>query len=398
MEKLHQKSNLILEHISTEHVRGLYEQIEWKDRLIGILGARGTGKTTLLLQRIKLIHGFGQEAIYVSMDDLYFMEHSLVAFAEQFRQQGGKYLFIDEIHKYPNWARELKNIYDFYQDLKIVFTGSSVIDIIRQDVDLSRRALQYELGGLSFREYLIFENVAAFPKIELSDLLKNHGDIARTILKKIKPLKHFPHYLKHGYYPFFIENLNTYHLKLEQVVRLVIENDLRFIEGFDWHNTRKVHQLLTILASNVPFKPNITKLSERIGVERNTLVHYIHYLEKARLINNLSATGKSISTLQKPDKILLENPNLHFLFSQENLNKGSQREAFFLNQLVNAKFEVSLPTKGDFLVNEQWLFEVGGKSKNNAQIEGIKNAYIVADEIETGVANKLPLWLFGFLY
>jgi predicted AAA+ superfamily ATPase len=398
MEKITAKSNHLVQAQLLNFKRSLSDKIDWNDRLISIVGARGTGKTTLLLQHIKEKYGVSNKAVYLSMDDIYFTENKLIDFIDRFVQFGGIALFIDEVHKYPDWAREIKNAYDFHQQLRIVFTGSSIIDMNRQNVDLSRRSVQYELTGLSFREYLNFTQVGNFPILKLSDLLENHVQISSEINAKIKPLIHFNEYLKNGYYPFFSENIATYPIKLEQVVRLIIENDLQFIEGFDPHNARKMHQLLYILAGNVPFKPNISKLSEKIGIHRNTLVQYIHYLEVAKLVNSLSSKGISVSILQKPEKLFLENTNLQHVLAPEAPNKGSLRESFFLNQLKNAGHQVALPLQGDFLIDQKYLFEIGGKDKSQQQIKGVNQAFIAADDIETGGFNKIPLWLFGLLY
>ena len=398
MDKILEKSAILIKNQENRFVRSLMEKIDWSDRLIGILGARGTGKTTLLLQRQKQEYGLTQKAVYLTLDDIYFTENRLVDFANAFYQQGGKALFIDEVHKYPGWAQEIKNIYDFNKELRIVFTGSSITDMLRQHADLSRRAVQYELPGLSYREYLQFISVNTTPVISLPELIKNHYEIALDLSAKFKPLQYLQSYWQSGYYPFFTENVNTYAIRLEQVVKLIIENDLRFIEGFDQANTRKIYQLLYDLATNVPFKPNVTKLSAKIGVHRNTLVQYLYYLEKARLINSLTASGKSTSTLQKPDKIYLENTNLHFVFSPEQANTGTLRESFFLNQLRNAGHNISLPLKTDFHVDEKYFFEVGGKDKKISQLDKNKFSYVVSDDIEVGALNKIPLWLFGFLY
>ncbi len=398
MEQILLKSNLLVQNQETEFIRSLSSKIDWSDRLIGILGARGTGKTTLLLQRLKQQFGINPRAAYITLDDIYFTENKLVDVAESFRQQGGQFLFIDEVHKYPDWAREIKNLYDTYKDLNIVFTGSSITDMLRQNADLSRRAIQYELPGLSYREYLKFSKVIDVPALALNDVLENHAALAAKLTSQFKPLKHLPAYLRTGYYPFFAENLNTYPVRIEQLVKMIIETDLRFIEGFDPANTRKIYQLLYILATNVPFKPNVTKLSEKIGLHRNTLVQYLHYLDKAKLINSLIAAGKSISTLQKPDKIYLENTNLHYALAPQTVDKGTLRESFIMNQLVNAKYRVALPVEGDFQINETYILEVGGKDKTASQLKNVKNSFVVADDIETGVNNKIPLWLFGFLY
>lgn len=398
MERIRVKSLHLQSETYTGYVRQLYQHVDWSDRLIGVLGARGTGKTTLLLQRLKLSHKNPDTALYISMDDIYFSTHTLIEFAETFRMQGGKTLFIDEVHKYPSWAREIKNLYDTYSDLQMIFTGSSVIDIHLQEADLSRRAVFYELTGLSFREFLYFKGIYSSVHFTLEEILQNHSEIALKMNKEFRPIPHFQDYLDHGYYPFFKENLNTYFIRIEQVIRFIVETELRFVDGFDVNNTNKVLQLLSILSENVPFKPNISKLSEKIGISRQTVVQYLHYLEKARLINTLNAAGVSISTLQKPEKIYLENPNLHRAIASTIPNPGSRRESFLLNQLRNAKHEVSLPNHGDFLVNRKYTIEVGGKNKGNEQLKGIEQAYFAADNMEIGVGNKIPLWLFGFLY
>ena len=397
MEKLIEKSNRLIQNTSLDFQREALRSIKWDWRMNSIIGARGVGKTTLLLQRAKMAHGAGTEAIYVSMDDIYFTENRLVDFADSFYKTGGKALYLDEVHKYPGWARELKNIYDGYPDLKVNFTGSSIIELLKQDVDLSRRAILYELTGLSFREYLKLNGLLDFDKIELEGLLDNHLEIAGEIIGQIRPLQHFAEYLKTGYYPYFLEGKEFYQDRLEQSIRLVIENDLNFIPGYDPRNARKIYQLFYILATNVPFKPNISKLSERIGVHRNTLTQYFYHLEKTRLIHTLLPAGISISILQKPEKIFLHNTNIAYAISPKNIDTGNLRETFLLNQL-KPKHEVTLPKKGDFFVDEIFTFEVGGASKTKAQIRDVPDSFVVSDGIELGTNYRMPLWLFGFLY
>jgi predicted AAA+ superfamily ATPase len=254
------------------------------------------------------------------------------------------------------------------------------------------------MPGLSFREFLQFIDAGNFAAVSLKDIVEKHVELAADISSAIKPLQHFPDYLRYGYYPFFKENITTYSLRLEQVIKMVIENDLQFVEGFSTANTRKVYQLLYLLSVSVPFKPNVSKLSEKIGITRNTLLQYMHYLDKAELINMLSAAGRSTSILQKPDKLYLENTNLQFTLSPNTADKGTLRETFFLNQHLNAGHQVGLHNKGDFWVNDHYVFEVGGRTKDGAQIKDVPNAYIVADEIEIGALNKIPLWLFGMMY
>lgn len=398
MEALLRKSSILVRDQGLDFIRSAARRIDWSDRLIGIMGARGTGKTTLLLQRLKEQHGMSGDGVYITLDDLYFSGNSFIGFAEAFRQSGGKALYIDEVHKYPDWAREIKNLYDTWKDLHIVFTGSSVTDILRQHADLSRRVVRYELPGLSFREYLAFGKIMDQSPLELGEIFRNHAALSAELTRSFQPLKHLRDYLQFGYYPFFAENRKTYHIRLEQVVKMIIETDLRYIEGFDGSNIRKVYQLLYILATNVPFKPNISALSAKTGIHRNTLVQYLQHLERARLVNLLHPAGNSISTLQKPGKIYLENTNLQFALSPSSVNPGTLRETFLLNQLLSAGHAVGVPAEGDFRINEEFTVEVGGKDKTAGQLGNRKKAYVVADDIETGVLNKIPLWLFGFMY
>lgn len=400
MQELLQKSDRLIDAAPLQLQRKIPGNINWEWRLNSIVGARGTGKTTLLLQRAKGLKTQKQEVLYVSLDDLYFTENNLVGLAKKFEQSGGKYLFVDEVHKYPGWARELKNIYDTYPGLILAFSGSSILEIFRQDVDLSRRALIYELPGLSFREFLAFAGIADFQPVPLADILRAHREIALNIANKIKPLQHFKTYLQSGYYPFFVEENRDYAQTLEQIIHLVVETDLSFMEGYDPSYSRKMLQLLRVIAGTAPFKPNISKLSERIGINRATLLNYLRFLEKARLVALLNQPEKSISVLQKPDKIFLNNPNLYYVLNPANISVGSMRETFFQSQL-NVVAEVSLHPKTDFLVfydNRQYAFEVGGSSKKPTQIQQLDNAFLALDDIETGFSNQIPLWLFGFLY
>jgi len=276
-----------------------------------------------------------------------------------------------------------------------VFTGSSIVELLKQEVDLSRRALLYELHGLSFREYLQLKAGVSYETIDLPDLLNNHRELSADIVQRTPPFEYFEGYLEHGYYPFFLEGVSFYKERLEQSVRLVIEGDLDFIPGYDPRNARKIYQLFYILASNVPFKPNVTKLSEKIGVHRNTLVQYLHHLQRARLINTLYPAGHSISTLQKPEKIFLQNTNIAFAIAPNQVGSGSLRETFVFTQL-QSKHELRLPKHGDFLVDDNITLEVGGSEKKKSQIRDIPNAYRVLDGIEIGGEDRIPLWLFGF--
>ncbi|MBK1440725.1 ATP-binding protein [Parapedobacter sp. ISTM3] len=397
MDILKEKSAILLRQTELGFQRSLLQRINWQNRLIGILGARGAGKTTLMLQRMKMLDVADDEKLYISLDDLYFTSHTLVETAEAFRKSGGRYLFVDEVHKYDGWARELKNLYDFYRDIHVVFTGSSIIEMLSLEVDLSRRAHIHHLAGFSFREFLSFEYQVEQPAVSLEDVLENHVALA-VELNDMKPIKVFGQYLAYGYYPYYKEDLAGYPLQLANVVNLTIAYDLAFIEDIDKQQTRKINQLLASLATQVPFKPNISALAKTIGMSRTTLIQYLHYLEKAKLIQLVYLEGKGLGPLEKPGKLLLDNPNLFYALSTQPKNAGSIRESFFVNQLRNAGQRVDLAKQGDFIVDSQYVFEVGGAKKNFNQIADMPNAYVAADDIEVGNGHKIPLWLFGMLY
>ncbi|WP_218155010.1 ATP-binding protein [Pedobacter insulae] len=379
-------------------IRSAMEEIHWEARLIGIKGARGIGKTTLLLQYIKLHHSKSlAETLYVSLDSIWFNTHSLVELASKFELAGGKYLFLDEVHKYPGWAQELKNIYDDYPTLKIVFTGSSLLEILNSRADLSRRAIVYRMQGFSFREYLSMETGIVFDKLSLENILANHLGLATTIIEKIKPFQHFGNYLKYGYYPFYKEQLALYDMRLGEVINMVLEIELPLLRGVELAYINKLKQLLVVIAKSSPFVPNISKLSEKIIINRATLLAYIHYLDEVDLTRNLYKDAHGTSALQKPSKVFLENTNIIYTLAQENTNTGNLRETFFANQL-SFKHRITYTGQGDFLVDDKYTFEIGGKDKSGKQLKGVHDSFIVADNILSGHGNKIPLWLFGFLY
>ncbi|HWK56656.1 MAG TPA: AAA family ATPase [Parapedobacter sp.] len=397
MDILREKSAILLSQAEMGFQRPLLSRINWQNRLIGLLGARGVGKSTLLLQRMRLLDVPPEEMLYVSLDDLYFATHSLVETAESFRKSGGRYLFIDEVHKYEGWARELKNLYDFYKDLQLVFTGSSIVEMLSLEVDLSRRAHVYHLPGLSFREFLLFEYGVHHDPIPLGQLFDEHVVLA-TALNSVKPVKLFEQYTAYGYYPFYKEDIKGYTNQLANVVNLTVAYDLAFIEDVDKQQIRKINQLLASLATQVPFKPNVSELAKTIGMGRVTLIQYLHYLEKARLVQQVYLEGKGLGPMEKPGKLLLDNPNLFHAISTQPKNEGSVRESFFVSQLRNAGHRVDLAKKGDFVLDGRYTIEVGGAKKSFRQLAGLDNAYIAADDIEVGNGNRVPLWLFGFLY
>ena len=373
-------------------------EINWNSRLIGIKGARGIGKTTLLLQYIKLnLSHETENTLYVTLDNIWFSNHSLIDLVDYFVKRGGKNLFLDEVHKYPNWSQELKNIYDDFPSLKVVFTGSSLLEILNARADLSRRASVYDMQGLSFREYLSIETGIQLETHSLEALLKNHLQIAEAIGSKLKPLHYFENYLKTGYYPFYKEDPDWYFISLHEIINLMLEIELPQLRGVDLAYIHKIKQLLLIISESVPFVPNVSKLSEKIGINRTTLLLYLHYLEEIGLTLNLFKASGGMSKLQKPDKIFLENTNLMMALSPKFANVGNMRETFFANQLSN-KHKISYAIQGDFLVDGIFIFEIGGKNKNTKQLKNLDNAFVAADNLEFGFNNTVPLWLFGFLY
>lgn len=397
MEDLLIKSETLANRTDLQFKRRLYEKINWQNRLIGVKGSRGTGKTTLLLQRLKSLGKPASEAAYFTLDDLYFTKHSLVDVATDFYKKGGKVLFLDEVHKYPNWAQHLKNLYDFYPDLQVVFTGSSIIDIARQEADLSRRALLYELPGLSYREYLAFEGILYAGSFSLIEILSENRPWQQLLSDGFRPLQYFQSYLASGYYPFFKEDPEGFTQRVQQLIRLIVEYDMAELQDFDIRNARKMLQLLYILAENVPFKPNLSALAEKSQIHRNSVNNYLYFLEQARLIRLLYAEGISVATRQKPEKIYLDNTNLAFALAHSQPDKGNLRETFFYNQL-SQDHTVRQSKAADFLIDGTYTFEVGGKNKQQKQIEGVQNSFVVKDDIESAWGNTIPLWVFGFLY
>ncbi|MBC8343280.1 MAG: ATP-binding protein [Bacteroidetes bacterium] len=396
MEKLRNDSINIINSIDTSFIRDFANTIDWKDRLIGIKGARGVGKTTLLLQYIKRNLPISQ-SLYVSLDNIYFSSNILVDLADEFVKTGGEYLILDEVHRYSNWSIEIKNIYDTHKNLKVIFTGSSILHIDHRKADLSRRVVFYEMPGFSLREYINIKTENAFGAVSFEDILKNHQELSIDITKNIKPIALYNDYNRIGYYPFFLENEATYHKKIEEIINVVMEIDIPQSFEISLQSIEKMKKLLYIISSSTPFKPNIVKLSEKIGATRNTIKTYLHYLERAKIIQLLQSDTKGVSILQKPEKIYLYHPNLMYAFTSEKSNIGTNRETFFYNQ-VGASENLTSSKRADFIVNDKYTIEVGGKNKDKSQISGIENAFIAADNIEHGFGNKIPLWLFGFLY
>ncbi len=389
MRTLYQKFETQLRNTPTDFKRYLYEKISWDSRMIGIIGARGVGKTTMILQYIKE-NLDSKKALYVSADDMYFGENKLFDLADEFYKSAGEYFFIDEIHKYPDWSRELKNMYDAFPMLKIIFTGSSVLDILKGSADLSRRAIIYKLQGLSFREYLkLFHQYESEP-YSLQQIINNDVKLAEIA----HPLPLFNDYLMRGYYPFGLEN--ELELRLGQIIVQSLETDIPQYANLNVGTSRKLKQLLSIIAESVPFKPNFSKISEIINVSRNSLEDYFSYMEKAGLIAQLRSDTGGIRSLGKVNKVYLDNPNIIFNLVGEKANIGNLRETFFFNQM-RVQNDVSASAKADFEI-EEYTFEIGGKNKQQTQIEKDGKSFVVKDDIEFGYRNVIPLWAFGFNY
>lgn len=380
------------------HKRSLMDAINWDSRLIGIRGARGVGKTTMLLQHIKERYGSNPDtALYASMDHLYFTRHSLLELAEEFHRRGGQCLYLDEVHKYEGWSREVKNIHDSLPEMQVVFTGSSLLNILNAEADLSRRCVSYEMQGLSFREYLSFRHGVSLPALSLDDILTHPLEASQEVMQACRPLKYFPHYLKHGYYPFFLEKNIDYLTQVQKVVNMILEIELPQLGNVDVANVRKLRSLLSVISCGVPFAVDISKMAKSAELNRNTILHYLAHMHRARLIHLLYSDIQNIKRMQKPDKIYMENTNLLHALALTNVETGTARETFFVNQL-SERHQVEYGQRADFIVDGRYTLEVGGPGKDGNQIADTPDAYIAADDMEYALGKKIPLWLFGFLY
>jgi predicted AAA+ superfamily ATPase len=392
MERLFATSQLLISRVDTTYVRDKHNEIDWNSRLVAILGARGTGKTTMILQHIRL-HNTTSQALYVMADDFYFTSHRLEELANKFMLLGGKYLYIDEIHKYKGWSTEIKNIYDKMPDLHVVYSGSSILDLEKGGADLSRRKLEYIMPGLSFREYLNISQGWNLPRYTLEEILAGKVDFP---YKEARPLQLFASYLREGYYPFFKEG--NYTMRLNGIIKQVVEDDVPKFADMEIASVQKLKKLLYILAQNVPFKPNYAKLERDLGISRNTLPKYMQYLEKAGLIGVLREKVQGIKLLEKIEKIYLNNPNEAYILSDETPNIGTLRETIFFAWL-RVEHLVSSSPVSDFEV-DGLTFEIGGKNKGKKQLATLPSdkAYVVKDDTEYVFQNFIPLWMFGFVY
>ena len=389
MERLHEWMIKLLAETDTAFVRYLYDQIDWSSRMIGLTGPRGVGKTTLILQRIKQTF-HEEQTLYATAEDFYFTDHRLLDLADDFVKHGGRRLFIDEIHKYRDWSRELKLMYDYYPELQIVFTGSSVLDIKKGVSDLSRRAVMHHMQGLSFREYLLLFHNISLPLYSLDEILAQKVSMPAGV--HLLPL--LADYLRHGYYPFAREG--DFERKMQQIINQTMESDIPLYAGMNVATGRKLKQLLSIISRSVPFKPNMTTIAASLAASRNNIADYLLYIEQAGMIAQLRDSTGGIRGLGKVEKIYLDNPNLAALLAENQPDKGNMRETFFMNQL-RVKYDVISSPVSDFQIADL-TFEIGGRHKGGKQIEHAANGYIVKDDIETGFRNTVPLWHFGLTY
>ena len=406
MDKLFERHDEYLSGTPMDFFRRFSEQIDWSLRLIVIKGPKGVGKSTLMQQYIKRhFSPDDRHVLYCSADSSYFANHTLVDTAESFYRIGGRHLFIDEVHKYEGWSTEVKDIYDLHRDLHLVLSGSSLLQINDGQTDLSRRMVEYQMPGLSLREFLRMDRGIDIEPISLEALLSSPNAYCNEVKRHCSPLEHFPRYLKQGYYPFYFESSTAYQSRLESVVNYIIDSELTRFRGLEVGNTRKIKALLKVLSQMVPYEVDIAKLSKNIGIQRPTTLKYLRNLEEAALIRRLFTDIDSVSDLQKPDKILLDNSNLLYTISDRLPEVGTVRETFFCNQLASAGHRVEYGglKSGDFRIDGEVVVEVGGRDKGFSQVKNETRAYVAADDIDSATSlsstsGKIPLWASGFLY
>ena len=390
-------SNRLIDETPTAFHRYLFPSIDWENRLVCVKGARGTGKTTILRQSAKERFGLDARAFYVSFDHYWFKTHSPLEFVEEVHKQGVTHLFIDEVHHFEHWQTIIKNITDFYSGMNVVYSGSSILKMDNREGDLSRRQMSYNLNGLSFREFLAYEGVLDPSPLTLEELLRGHVEIAMELVKNIRPIPLFERYLKTGYYPFYKTEHSGYYERVVETIDKVLDSDYPAVEDVTPATIRKTKKMLMVLAASCPQQPNMSALYRELETDRNQGLKMLSVLERAGLLALVPSGKDTLKNLSRPEKIFCDNPNImHALVSHA--NEGTIRETFFVNQLRSAGHEVVCAEKGDFLVDGRYLFEVGGPGKGFSQIKDIPDSFIAADDIETGFGNKIPLWLFGFLY
>ena len=376
-------------------------EINWDTPLLALRGSKGVGKSTIMLQYIKQHYSISDRTVlYCSCDGAYFASHTLLDLVSQFYKNGGKHLFLDEIHKYPNWSREIKEIYDLYPSMRIVISGSSLLSLQEGDADLSRRCVNHDIQGLSFREFLHFYHGIDVPKYSLEQLLANPWPLVEEVNDKCRPLQYFQDYLQYGYYPYYLQlkNIIDYNTTIEQVVGYIVDDELPRICKVDVQNTRKIKALINILAISVPYEIDVKRLSIQSALQRTTVLEYFNYLNKAKILNLLYSDYYNAKKMQKPDKILMDNSNMLYALASQPVNIGTVRETFAVNQLSRSHLVEYAKIGGDLRVDGKYVFEIGGADKDFAQIADMPDSYILADDIEYPSGNKLPLWIIGFLY
>lgn len=378
-----------LRRTPTEFYRYMYDKILWNDRMIGLLGPRGVGKSTMVKQHLLRQPDINQW-LYVSADNSYFFKHTLIELVDEWIKENGRHIIIDGIHKYSGWSRELKQIYDTHPDFQVIFTGSSILDIHQGASDLSRRALMFSMQGLSFREYLKMYHNIDFPVYSLEDILRNRI----TLVNDFHPLPYFREYLKNGYYPF--SKAPGYEIRLQQIMAQTLEIDIPQYAGMNVATSRKLGRLLAILSSAAPYKPNMGNLTIELKVSKNDLPNYLTYIEKAGLIGQLRDDTGGFRGLGKVEKIFIDNTNLMYALQGVLTNIGNVRETFFYNQM-RVNNDIAAPKNTDFKIGD-YIFEIGGKQKGQKQIEGHPKGYVIRDDIEEGYGNIVPLWQFGLNY
>lgn len=389
---------MFIANVSMDIIRDKINEISWEKPLVAIKGSRGVGKTTLIRQYIRKNYGVNAgECLYCVLDSIYFTNHTLIGLAERFHLMGGKHLFLDEIHKYNNWSKEIKEINDLYPDMKITFSGSSLIQILNADADLSRRVLSYTMEGLSFREYLKFYKGINIDVHSLQDILTNADAICTDVVSACSPQKEFETYLRVGYYPFYDGSEEEYYSRIENVINYIIDQEMVRYCGIEPAYTRKLKAMMMYLSENNPYEVNIAKLSTYLELNKQTTLSYLASMHRAELLHLLYSDNKSVSRMQKPDKIYVHNPNILSAIGQRN-NIGTLRECFVVNQLsVNHTVEYG-KTQGDFKIDQSIILEVGGEDKSFHQIANLPNSYVLADNLEFPIGKKLPLWIVGLTY
>ena len=397
IERLRQLSNRMIDEVPTTFHRSLCPSIDWENRLVCIKGARGTGKTTILLQRAKERFGLDPRAFYVSFDHYWFKTHSPLDFLEELHKQGVTHLFIDEVHHAGHWQTVLKNIHDFYPGMTVAYSGSSLLKMDNREGDLSRRQISYTLHGLSFREFLSYEGILDLSPVPLDRLLAGHVRLAMDVSRSLRILPLFDRYLRTGFYPFYKTEHSGFHERLFETVEKVLDSDYPAVEDITPATIRKTKKMLAVLAASCPQNPNMSALYRELETDRNQGLKMLSVLERAGLVAIVPSGRDTLKNLSRPEKIYCGDPNImHALVARP--DEGTLRETFFVNQLRAAGHGVACARQGDFSVDRRLVFEVGGRKKNFDQIKDLPSSYVAADNLEVGSGNKIPLWMFGLLY